>query len=47
MTLSHLPPWLSHVFEGFAAWLDRRTAARLPRLLAGLLLASGRRTATA
>jgi hypothetical protein len=35
------------VFERFAAWLDRRTAARLPRLLAGILLASGRRTATA
>lgn len=46
MSLSHLPPWLSDVFQRFAAWLDRRTALRLPVLLAGILLASGRRTAT-
>lgn len=46
MLFSHLPPWLSRVFDRFAAWLDRRTAQRLPLLLAGLLLASGRRTAT-
>lgn len=46
MSLSHLPPWLSAVYGRFAAWLDRRTASRLPLLLAGLLLASGRRTAT-
>ena len=46
MLLSHLPPWLSRAFDRFAAWLDRRTARRLPLLLAGLLLASGRRTAT-
>jgi hypothetical protein len=37
---------LSLVFDRFAAWLDRRTAQRLPLLLAGILLASGRRTAT-
>lgn len=47
MTLSHLPPWLSAIFSRFACWLDRRTASRLPLLLAGILLASGRRTATA
>jgi hypothetical protein len=47
MLLSYLPSWLSSVFDRFAAWLDRRTAARLPLLLAGILLASGRRTATA
>ena len=46
MTLSHLPSWLAQVYHRFAGWLDRRTAARLPLLLAGLLLASGRRTAT-
>jgi hypothetical protein len=47
MTFSHVSPWLSRVFDRFASWLDRRTAARLPLLLAGILLASGRRTATA
>jgi hypothetical protein len=47
MLLSHLPVWLSCVFDRFAAWLDRRSARRLPLLLAGLLLATGRRTATA
>src|SRR5438552_15310993 len=46
MSLSHLPAPLSQVYDRFAAWLDRRTAARLPLLLAGILLASGRRTAT-
>ena len=46
MSLSQLPPWLSRTFERFACWLDRRTALRLPLLLAGILLASGRRTAT-
>lgn len=47
MPLSHLSPWLSRTFAAFAAWLDRRSAARLPVLLAGILLAGGRRTATA
>jgi hypothetical protein len=47
MSLSHLSPWLSRLFDYFAAWLDRRTAARLPTLLLGMLLAVGRRTATA
>src|SRR6478609_7782100 len=46
VSLSTLPPWLSRVFDGFAAWLDRRTARRLPLLLLGILLAPGRRTAT-
>jgi hypothetical protein len=46
MSFSHLPAWLSDVFSYFGSWLDRRTALRLPLLLVGILLASGRRTAT-
>ena len=46
MLLSQLPPWLSRAFARFAAFLDRRTAQRLPLLALGILLASGRRTAT-
>jgi hypothetical protein len=46
MPFSQLPPFLSRTFAAFAAWLDRRTAARLPLLLVGLLFAHGRRTAT-
>ncbi len=46
MSLSQLPASLSHIFTAFGHWLDRRTAARLPFLLSGILLASGRRTAT-
>jgi hypothetical protein len=46
MAFSHLPPSLSRTFAAFAAWLDRRTAARLPLLLSGILLAHGRRTVT-
>jgi hypothetical protein len=46
MLFSHLPPSLSRVFDAFAVWLDRRTAARLPLLLSGVLFAHGRRTAT-
>jgi hypothetical protein len=46
MSLSHLTPWLSAVFQQFAAWLDQRTALRVPLLLLGILLAGGRRTAT-
>jgi len=46
MPFSHLPPSLSRVFAALAAWLDRRTAARLPLLLSGILFAHGRRTAT-
>lgn len=47
MLLSHLPPELSRVLDRFAFWLDPRSALRLPVLLLGILLASGRRTATA
>lgn len=47
MSLSHVPALLSRTFAHFAHWLDRRTAERLPLLLGGILLASGRRTATA
>jgi hypothetical protein len=47
MPLSHLPALLSHGFAALAAWLDRRTAARLPLLLAGILFACRRRTVTA
>src|SRR5580658_8017837 len=43
---SYLPPWLSRVFDNFSSWLDRRTAARLPLLLTGILFASERRTVT-
>jgi hypothetical protein len=46
MLFSHLPLWLSRVFDRFAVWLDRRTARRLPVLLLGILLATGRRTTT-
>ena len=46
MSLCHLPPWLSSVFARFAHCLDRRTAARVPTLLMGILFASGRRTVT-
>src|SRR6266851_4492948 len=46
MSSCHLPPWLSNVFAEFGHWLDRRTAARVPTLLLGILFASGRRTVT-
>src|SRR5258708_34190771 len=46
MPLSHTSPWLSAVFHRLARWLDRRTALRVPLLLLGILLATGRRTAT-
>jgi hypothetical protein len=46
MSLSQLPAALSRTFAAFGHWLDRRTAARLPLLLCGILLARGRRTAT-
>jgi hypothetical protein len=46
MPFSYLPPWLSSVFERFASGLDRRSAARVPLLLLGILFASGRRTVT-
>src|SRR5947208_2756788 len=46
MSLSRLPPLLARWFCQLAAWLDPRSAARLPALLLGILLADGRRTVT-
>src|SRR4051794_10350506 len=46
MPLSHLPPLLTSAFLDLAGWLHKRSAARLPVLLCGILLASGRRTVT-
>jgi hypothetical protein len=47
MSVSHLPASLSRLFYRFAAHLDCRSAARLPVLLLGMLLANGQRPATA
>jgi SRSO17 transposase len=47
MSLSHLPPFLASICHELALWLQKRSAARLPQLLLGLLLARGRRTVTA
>jgi hypothetical protein len=44
--LSHLPPLLATAFADLAHWLDKRSAARVPLLLFGILFASGRRTVT-
>lgn len=46
MTLSYFPPLLTSVFASLAHWLDKRTAARMPLLLAGVLFARGCRTVT-
>jgi DDE superfamily endonuclease len=46
MSLSHLPDLVANAFSHLAHWLDRRSAARLPLILLGALLASGRRTVT-
>jgi hypothetical protein len=46
MPLSHLPPLLTSAFCALASWLHARSAARLPLLLCGILLARGRRTVT-
>ena len=46
MALSHLPASVASVFAQLAHWLHPRSAVRLPALLLGILLASGRRTAT-
>jgi hypothetical protein len=46
MALSHLPPFLTSAFCALARRLHKSTAARLPLLLAGMLLARGRRTVT-
>jgi hypothetical protein len=47
MPLSHLPVVLTTAFLHLAHWLQKRSAARLPRLLVGILFAKGRRTVTA
>jgi hypothetical protein len=46
MPLSHLPLFLTSAFVALAAWLHKRSAERLPLLLAGILFARGRRTVT-
>jgi DDE superfamily endonuclease len=46
MALSHLPASVGSFFVELAHWLDKRSAARVPVLLLGMLLASGRRTVT-
>lgn len=46
MLFSSLPPVVATWFIQLALWLDRRSAERLPTLLAGILLAHGRRTVT-
>jgi hypothetical protein len=46
MPFSHLPPFLTSALAALAGWLDRRSAARLPLLLCGILFATGRRTVT-
>lgn len=46
MPFSHLPPFLATAFRDLARWLQQRSAARLPVLLVGILLARGRRTVT-
>jgi SRSO17 transposase len=46
MPLSHLPALLRSAFLDLAHWLHQSSAARLPVLLLGLLLARGRRTVT-
>ncbi len=46
MLLSQLPSLLASTFASWAGWLQARSAARLPQLLYGILLARGRRTVT-
>jgi hypothetical protein len=46
MLLSRLPALVATTFLSLTHWLDPRSAARLPGLLLGILLASGRRTCT-
>jgi SRSO17 transposase len=46
MPFSYLPALLTTVFLDLAHWLHQRSAARLPRLLLGILFAKGRRTVT-
>jgi DDE superfamily endonuclease len=46
MALSHLPASVANAFEALARWLDRRSAARLPLLMLGILFACRKRTVT-
>jgi len=46
MALSQLPAFVGSFFVELAHWLDKRSAARVPVLLLGMLLARGRRTVT-
>jgi hypothetical protein len=46
MPLSHLPGLLTTVFAAMSCWLHKRSAARLPLILYGVLFARGRRTVT-
>src|SRR5207248_810612 len=46
VSLCHLPPQMNRAFTRLGAVLDRRSALRVPVLLLGILLASGRRTCT-
>src|SRR5947209_10453575 len=46
MPFSHLPTFLTSAFLDLAHGLHKRSAARLPLLLGGILFASGRRTVT-
>jgi hypothetical protein len=46
MPFSYLPQLLTSAFFDLAHWLQRRSAARLPLLLCGILFAAGRRTVT-
>jgi hypothetical protein len=47
MPFSCLPPFVASCLRRLSTALDARSAARLPALLVGLLLAKGRRTCTA
>jgi hypothetical protein len=46
MPLSYLPAFVTSFFLHLAHWLHKRSAARLPVLLVGVLFARGRRTVT-
>src|SRR5215475_11894961 len=46
MPLSQLPALLATAFSDMARWLQKRSAARLPLILTGILFARGRRTVT-
>jgi hypothetical protein len=46
LPFSHLPAFLTSAFADLARWLQKRSAARLPLILTGILFAKGRRTVT-